>query len=60
MLQRLIPLPVANLKYLDASDALAVAICHHFQGNIPIPSNGKKLKGWEEFMTQNPGRVNRS
>ena len=57
MLQRLITIPVENIKYLDASDALAVAVCHHFQENSPIPINGKKLKGWEEFMAKNPGRV---
>jgi crossover junction endodeoxyribonuclease RuvC len=58
MLQRLITLPVVDIKYLDASDALAVAICHHFQANSPVPANGKKLKGWEEFTKQNPGRIN--
>jgi len=57
MLQRLISLPVANPKYLDASDALAVAICHHFQGNSPISTDSKKLKGWEEFLKQNPARI---
>jgi crossover junction endodeoxyribonuclease RuvC len=43
-------------KYYDATDALAVALCHHFQANSLIGSI-KKLKGWEEFMKKNPGRV---
>jgi crossover junction endodeoxyribonuclease RuvC len=53
-------------KYFDASDALAVAICHHFNSNsvnaeigkIPKKSVAKKKKGsWEAFMKQNPERV---
>ncbi len=40
----------------DASDALAVALCHHFQGRV-LKTSGKKLSGWGEFITKNPGRV---
>lgn len=47
---------------LDATDALAVAICHHFQNGLlgaePIKSSGKKtVKGWDNFVKNNPGRV---
>src|SRR5689334_17447615 len=36
----------ARPKYYDATDALAVAICHHFQSNGAVKSNGvKKKKG---------------
>ncbi len=40
---------------LDAYDALAVAICHHFQNG----NTGKKSKytGWESFLSQNPDRT---
>jgi crossover junction endodeoxyribonuclease RuvC len=41
--------------YLDATDAVAVAVCHSFQ-----KSNGlteEKLSGWEAFIRKNPGRV---
>jgi crossover junction endodeoxyribonuclease RuvC len=39
---------------LDASDALATAICHHNQaGSI---STGKKYSGWDSFLKNNPGR----
>jgi len=59
MLQRIVSFE-ENPKYLDATDALAVAVCHHFQGNI-LASNGnktlKKLSGWKDFLTQNPGRL---
>ena len=40
---------------LDAYDALAVAICHHFQDG---GSNQKgKYSGWGSFLTQNPDRA---
>ena len=41
----------------DATDALAVAVCHHFQTNSILSNTGKKLKGWEEFIKKNPERV---
>lgn len=59
MLQRIVSFE-EDPKYFDATDALAVAVCHHFQGNIQA-SNGnrttKKLNGWKDFLTQNPGRL---
>lgn len=51
-------------KYFDASDALAVAICHHFQLSSPLTKNNKALpvakkkkSGWESFIADNPSRV---
>ena len=44
-------------KYFDATDALAVAVCHHYQSNSPLGKAGKGLKGWEDFLKQNPGRL---
>lgn len=38
---------------LDATDALAVALCHHFQGN----TNTKKTQGWGAFLSNNPKRI---
>jgi crossover junction endodeoxyribonuclease RuvC len=43
-------------QYLDASDALAVAVCHHFQGRISV-STKAKAKDWDDFIRQNPGRL---
>lgn len=40
-------------KLLDATDALAVALCHHFQNNALAP----KSKSWESFLKDNPTRV---
>ena len=42
-------------KYFDATDALAVAVCHQLQNKISIP--GKKYTGWDSFITENSNRV---
>jgi crossover junction endodeoxyribonuclease RuvC len=44
-------------RYYDATDALAVALCHHFQSSGPLAKAGKPMKGWEDFIAKNPGRV---
>ena len=44
-------------EYFDATDALAVALCHHYQLTSPIFSNKKNLKGWEDFIIKNPDKV---
>jgi crossover junction endodeoxyribonuclease RuvC len=46
-----------NPKHFDATDALAVAMCHHFQSNSILGNVGKGLKGWDDFIKKNPGRV---
>lgn len=40
-------------KMLDATDALAVAVCHHFQ-NGRVTS---KVKSWGDFLKSNPERI---
>ncbi len=40
-------------KLLDATDALAVAMCHHFQGG----EVKAKSTSWESFLKENPARV---
>jgi crossover junction endodeoxyribonuclease RuvC len=42
-------------KYFDSTDALGVAVCHHFQANTHS-SLGKKHSGWKSFLTENPER----
>ena len=44
-------------KHYDATDALAVAVCHHFQQRSPVSSTGKKMTGWSDFIAKNPARV---
>ena len=40
-------------RLLDSTDALAVAVCHHYQ-NGTLKS---KSKSWEGFLKENPNRV---
>ncbi|MEO6683436.1 MAG: crossover junction endodeoxyribonuclease RuvC [Ginsengibacter sp.] len=56
MLQRIVNF-TEEPKYFDATDALAVAVCHHFQGNLPTISGTKKLTGWDDFISKNPARL---
>jgi len=56
MLQQILSLQHAVLPYYDASDALAVAVCHHFQGSALLPETTKKT-GWKEFIATHPNRV---
>ena len=42
-------------RYLDASDALAVALCHHYQASNPL-AGADKAKSWDQFLRQNPDR----
>lgn len=66
MLNSIMPLS-HDLKYFDASDALAVAVCHHFStkgiaaatktNTTSKKKSGKKSGGWDEFIKKNPDRV---
>lgn len=40
---------------LDATDALAAALCHHYESTRPLPSTGKS--SWKAFIAANPDRV---
>lgn len=55
MLQRILSFK-DDPQYLDATDALAVAVCHHFQNNSLLNSANKKVSGWKDFLEKNPGR----
>ena len=56
MLQQIMKLMEIPSSY-DATDALAVAVCHHFQSKVPVTNSGKSMKGWDDFIRKNPGRV---
>jgi crossover junction endodeoxyribonuclease RuvC len=61
MLQRLTQLS-NKPKYFDATDALAVAICHHFGSKVPVPKSTNTIKktkkgSWESFARENPKRI---
>ena len=56
MLQRLLDFK-EDPKYFDASDALAVAVCHYFQEKSPLSITGGKVNGWDDFLKKNPARL---
>ena len=43
-------------KYLDATDALAIALCHHYQMTNPLAGAGGKTD-WKRFLAENPERI---
>lgn len=55
---------VDDVRFMDATDAVAVALCHHYQSrtaalkkdNTP-KARVKKTNTWESFIARNPGRV---
>ena len=42
--------------YLDATDALAAAVCHYFQNNKTQSGSKKSYSGWDTFLKDNPSR----
>lgn len=44
-------------KNLDSTDGLAAAVCHFYNdGKVEL---GKSYTGWEAFIKQNPGKINK-
>jgi histidinol-phosphate/aromatic aminotransferase/cobyric acid decarboxylase-like protein len=43
-------------KYLDATDALAIALCHHYQMSSPLAAIGSS-SDWKKFISDNPERI---
>jgi crossover junction endodeoxyribonuclease RuvC len=56
MLQRLLDIE-ERPQYFDATDALAVAMCHHYQTSSPVQKITSGFKGWEDFIAKNHHRV---
>jgi crossover junction endodeoxyribonuclease RuvC len=44
----------SEIKDLDATDALAAALCHFYQKNVSV---GKNYQGWNEFLKKNPDKM---
>lgn len=52
-------------RFMDATDAVAVALCHHYELRLPVRagkgptrvSNVKKRGNWAAFIAQNPERL---
>lgn len=55
MVQRTLGIDVES-KYLDATDALALAMCHFYQLTNPLTSSAAATS-WEKFIAANPDRV---
>ncbi len=58
MLYRILDIKEPCSIYLDATDALGVALCHHYQSNTIITSN--KYNSWESFINKNTDRIIKS
>ena len=54
LLKQFVKMPASD-QGLDATDALAAAICHYLQNDHSV--GGKKFKDWKSFANQNVGRV---
>ena len=54
-----------DVRYMDATDAVAVALCHHHQSKFTAltgapkatPAKAKKAGNWASFISQNPERI---
>lgn len=56
MLQRLLNFKETP-EFLDATDGLAVAVCHSFQKTTTTTGKSKTYSGWEAFVSDNKKRV---
>ena len=55
MLEQILKVKITT-EYLDATDALAVAMCHYNQIGFGT-TQSKKYSGWSSFLKDNPGRI---
>lgn len=55
MVKTLLKLEELHSKF-DATDAVAIAICHHFMYNDKIGVVNEKFSGWAAFLKQNPSK----
>ena len=56
MLQRILQFSKDELPdFLDATDALAAALCHHYERQKPAVARGPK--SWKAFIASHPDRV---
>jgi crossover junction endodeoxyribonuclease RuvC len=65
MLQRTLSMPAGKPALFDATDAVAVALCHYYETQTglaiakkkPALPGKKKNNGWEAFVAENAGRI---
>jgi crossover junction endodeoxyribonuclease RuvC len=61
MLEKILKMDLSK-EFMDATDGIAIAICHHYHANSPASvgtKGGTKSKkgGWDAFVSENPNRV---
>lgn len=61
MLEKILKMDLSK-EFMDATDGIAIAICHHYHANSPASvssTTSKKSKkgGWGAFVSENPNRV---
>ncbi len=66
ILQHILKIEEQDVRFYDATDAVAVALCHYYQNSNAllsiakepvIKTKSKKTTSWDAFLTQNPQRV---
>ena len=56
MLRRTLNIPKEEMPdVLDATDALAAAVCHYYESSKPIQDKG--CRSWKEFIAKNPDKI---
>jgi crossover junction endodeoxyribonuclease RuvC len=56
MVRRILNIPQENmLPQLDATDALAAALCHFYESTRPQVEKG--CRSWKEFIAKNPDKI---
>jgi len=55
IVQKTLDIDIAE-KYLDATDALAIAMCHYYQLSSPLSSTVASTS-WAKFIQANPDRI---
>jgi crossover junction endodeoxyribonuclease RuvC len=56
MLDQLLKMKL-DAKLFDATDALGIAVCHHFHGTSVMATMKGTKKGWGAFVNENPERI---
>jgi crossover junction endodeoxyribonuclease RuvC len=56
MLQRILSIE-EKPRFFDATDALAVALCHYYQTCRPLLKGVKGFKSWDDFVIKNTDRI---
>ncbi len=59
MLRRILNIPSNEMpEFLDATDALAAALCHYYESSRPQIEKG--CKSWKEFIAKHPSKVSKA